>query len=322
MRIRVTLFALLISLALITAQYGLAATANQDNAVTTLAHVVPLAATTTPTPESSAEHDHDAPTAEDSTGQAMVVSEPGQVFQVAIATYLLDTAGFHVIDERLNQEGVIDPGDAGVVNRVNRVLGATSWPEDLQAQVDSLRATLDKYAEALANDDVEAAKPLATQAHELQHDLSHAVESWLGEMTAGTVAVGAQEQMFQVTIAAYLLDTAGFHAIDERLNQEGVIDPGDAGVVNRVNRVLGATSWPEDLQAQVDSLRATLDTYVEALANDDVEAAKPLATQAHELQHDLSHAVESWLGGGSGGVEHGAEGEHDHAEEQGEEHGG
>jgi hypothetical protein len=182
MKLRIILLVLFILLSLTAVQYGLAAAPSQEKAATTLAGVVSIAATTTPESsagESTAEHDHDAPTAEDSTDQAMVVSEPGQVFQVAIATYLMDTAGFHGIDERLNQEGVIDPGDAGVVNRVNRVLAVTSWPEDLQAQVDSLRATLDKYAEALTNDDVEAAKPLATEAHELQHDLSHAVENWL-----------------------------------------------------------------------------------------------------------------------------------------------
>jgi hypothetical protein len=196
MKLRITLLVLFIISILTTAQYGWAAAPGQENAATTLAGVVSIAATTTPTPTSSAgdsaaEHDHDESSAEVSTDQAIVVSEPGQVFQVAIATYLLDTAGFHEMDERLNQEGVIDPGDAGVVNRINRILAVTSWPEDLQAQVDSLRDTLSKYAEALANDDVEAAKPLATQAHELQHDLSHAVEDWLtGE--SGAVEPGAE----------------------------------------------------------------------------------------------------------------------------------
>ena len=135
------------------------------------------AAATTPTAilaSDTGETDHAA---------VMVPGEPGQLFQVTIATYLLDTAGFHAMEERINQEGVIEAGDAGVVQRINTVLGVTAWPEELQAQVDSLRDTLSNYAEALANDDVEAAKPLATQAHELQHDMSHAAEHWIGEMT-------------------------------------------------------------------------------------------------------------------------------------------
>jgi hypothetical protein len=132
-----------------------------------------------------------------------------------------------------------------------------------------------------------------------------------------------------VTVATYLMDTAGFHAMDERINQQGVIEAGDAGVVNRVNGLLAATAWPEELHAQVDPLRETLSQYAEALANDDVEAAKPLATQAHELQHDLSHAVEHWVGAMTGTAEpdadeHGQENgtaepdqEHDHSEESG-----
>jgi hypothetical protein len=135
-----------------------------------------------------------------------------------------------------------------------------------------------------------------------------------------TVAASEQEQIFQVTVTAYLMDTAGFHAMDDRINQEGLIEAGDAGVVNRVNQLLAVTAWPEDMQAQVDSLRETLSQYAEALANDDVEAAKSLATEAHELQHDLSHAVEHWLGQMTGSGEYGADEhgeEHDHSEESG-----
>jgi hypothetical protein len=38
-----------------------------------------------------------------------------------------------------------------------------------------------------------------------------------------------------------------------------------------------------------------------ALANDDLETAAPLAVDAHDLGHDLSHAAEHWLGTLSGG---------------------
>jgi hypothetical protein len=312
MKTRIALFILLMILALTAAQYSWAAGPIQQTA-----------ATATPTPAGDAsepEQEHNEPMAEDAADQPVMVVEPGQAFQVAIATYLMDTAGFHGIDERLNGEGVIEAGDAGVVNRISQVLAATHWPEALQAQVDPLQETLAMYAEALSNDDVEAAKPLATQAHEQQHELSHAVEHWLGQVGGSASTMTPQEQMFQATVATYLMDTAGFHGIDERLNGEGVIDPGDAGVVNRVNGVLAATAWPAELQAQVETLKATLSQYAEALSGDDVEAAKPLATQAHEQQHELSHAVEHWLGEMSGSAEHGAGKaghEHDESEEEG-----
>lgn len=297
MKIRITLFTLLIILTLLTAQYGLAAGPGQQSAAT---------ATPAPTPggdESEAEKAHAEPTA----GKKVVMAEPGQPFQVAVATYLLDTAGLHDIDERLNGEGLIDPGDAGMVNRVNQLLVATRWPEGLQGQVGSLQTTLVTYAEALADDNLEAAKLLATQAHEQQHDLSHAVEQWLGDIAGGVSSLSLQEQQFQVTVVTYLMDTAGFHEMDERLNGEGLIEPDDAGVVNQINKLLAVTAWPVSLHAQVGSLRDSLSQYAEALANDDLEAAKPLSTQVHELQHDLSHAIEDWLNGSPETHDHAAD---------------
>lgn len=143
------------------------------------------------------------------------------------------------------------------------------------------------------------------ETEEMAHD--HEAE---GEMAASEV-----DRRFQVTIAAYLMDTAGFHGMDERLNDEGLIEANDADVVNRVNGVLAVVDWPEELKPQVEELQAILAQYAEALSNDDVEAAKPLATQAHELQHDLSHAIGSWLSGDNG---HGEE--HEHAETDSHEH--
>lgn len=69
-----------------------------------------------------------------------------------------------------------------------------------------------------------------------------ALESSLEEpMESASHDAGANDQVFQVTIAAYLLDTAGFHDLDVRLNEDGVIMPGDAGIVNRVNGALAVT---------------------------------------------------------------------------------
>jgi hypothetical protein len=74
------------------------------------------------------------------------------------------------------------------------------------------------------------------------------------------------------------------------------------------------TGWPEELKAKADQLADILEKYAEALSNDDVEAAKPLATEAHTVQHELAHAVETWLAGGSGEAGHGEE-EHKHDHE-------
>ena len=137
----------------------------------------------------------------------------------------------------------------------------------------------------------------------------HAPETTSTEMTS------AQDQMFQITVTTYLLDTVGFHDLDESINKESTIQPQFLGMVRHSQRLVAMTAWPEDLQEEVKTFQDTLESYAVALENDNVDAAKPLATQAHDQQHDLSHAVGEWLAGVSGKTEPGAEGEHDHQEE-------
>ncbi|MCB0167219.1 MAG: copper chaperone PCu(A)C [Anaerolineae bacterium] len=244
-------------------------------------------------------------------------SGPDQSFQMAAAAYLLDTAGLHAMDERLNGQGQIEAGDAGVVNRVNRIVAVTDWPADLNPQAEQLQTVLAQYADALSNDDLDTAKRLAAETHQVQHTLSQAIEAWLANTPAHADMMNDNEQsrQFQVTVAAYLMDMAGFHALDERLNDQGQIEAGDAGMVNRVNRVLAVVAWPAELKAQAEQLESVLAQYADALGNDDLDTAQPLATEAHEAQHDLSHAIGSWLGGDD---EHGETHEHDAASEHDE----
>lgn len=246
--------------------------------------------------------------------------------QVGTAVYLLDTAGLHDLDVQLNEEKVINPGDAGRVTRLVRLLSSVVWPEALATDAHGVLALLDQLATALTDDQVDAAAPLATQVHEAQHDFSHAVEHWLREADAPTPDAG---QAFRVTSAVYLLDTAGLHDLDVRLNEEKVIDPADAGKVARVVRLLSTVDWPEPLATAAVTLTTVLRDLATALTDDNLEAAAPLATQVHEVQHAFSHAAEHWLGeqtGGHGedeveGADHHEDGDatesDDHAEDEG-----
>lgn len=227
--------------------------------------------------------------------------------QVVTAVYLLDNAGLHDLDVRLNEEGTIEPGDAGRVARVSRLLAAVAWPEPLATEIVTLTTALADLSTALENDDLDAAAPLATLVHEVQHDFSHAVEHWAEEAHAPAHSAG---QAFRVTSAVYLLDTAGLHDLDVRLNEEEVIEAGDSGRVARVARLLGTVDWPEPLATEVITLTTVLTDLATALENDDLATAAPLATQVHEVQHDFSHAAEHWLGEMTGQHEEGA----DHAE--------
>ncbi len=259
-------------------------------------------------------------------------SAAGLANEVTTAVYLLDTAGLHDLDVRLNEEGVIDPADAGTVRRVARLLSSVDWPADLAADAADLTALLNELADALSNDDVETAAALATEVHESQHDFSHAAEHWLEGITVDSGEQSAAGQAFRVTSAVYLLDMAGLHDLDVRLNEEGVIDPADAGTVRRVARLLSSVDWPADLAADAADLTALLTELADALSDDDAEAAATLATQVHESQHDFSHAAEHWLanllasdnahsehGTQDHGEEEAGEDAHDHENDHGDE---
>lgn len=124
-----------------------------------------------------------------------------------------------------------------------------------------------------------------------------------------SAAMSAADSLFAVTTATYLMDTAGFHGMDETINAEGTIPSTYAATVNRVAQVLSVTPWSPELAEQATAFRATLAEFAAVLESEDVEAAKPLATRVHEEQHDFSHAIEAWVNAKMG-ME--GEGEHSH----------
>ncbi|MEZ4661356.1 MAG: hypothetical protein R2911_27720 [Caldilineaceae bacterium] len=293
-----------------------------------LAWAAPAWQSATPTPAAEEEADHEAehthneaapaetvaPTLEELAAsvaelQAQVAdlqaqaaaahqANAGLANEVTTAIYLLDTVGLHALDERLNgDEAVIEAGDSGMVSRVTGLLSSVAWPAELAADAHNLTDVLTQLATALADDNLDEAAPLATQAHEVQHGLSHAAEHWLGEMTADGMhsTDGAPGQAFRVTSAVYLLDSAGLHDLDVRLNEEQDLQAGDAGNVGRVAQLLSSVDWPEVLASDAMSMTTVLTDLATALADDDLETAAALATQAHEVQHDFSHAAEHWL---------------------------
>ncbi|MCB0035416.1 MAG: hypothetical protein KDE51_15395, partial [Anaerolineales bacterium] len=108
------------------------------------------------------------------------------------------------------------------------------------------------------------------------------------------VELGDAAQQLQIATAAYLMDNAGFHSMDERFNEEdGDVMPEDAVIVTHISNVLQRAEWPEALQEQVDELVVVLGDYAAVLEAGDAAAAAPLAAEAHTQQHDLSHAIEA-----------------------------
>jgi uncharacterized protein YoxC len=139
----------------------------------------------------------------------------------------------------------------------------------LQADVDALEVKVEELAASAAGMDEHAAEPAASA--------------------------------FNVAVAQYFLDTAGFHGMDETLNETKTIDASYVSAVNRVKKVLTQTVWPEELQEGATGLIDLLGQFAEALEADNADEAAPLATQVHEAQHDLSHGIDGWLGEGEHG---------------------
>ena len=121
-----------------------------------------------------------------------------------------------------------------------------------------------------------------------------------------------ESSAFEISVAQYVMDTAGFHAIDDALAQTGEIDPSSASAVTRVARFVASIRWPHDLADSAGHLLEVLTEFQAALTEDDAETATPLAGMAHDHQHDLSAAITAWLSG-----EMPMEGEHEHEEEEG-----
>jgi hypothetical protein len=126
-----------------------------------------------------------------------------------------------------------------------------------------------------------------------------ALEAQLADLE-GLAGVHDETGLFEVAVAQYVMDTAGFHAIDEGLNETGVIEASYISSVNRVSKVIGATTWPDELHEPVDALVTVLADFAAALEADDAETAAGLAATVHEVQHDLSHAIDGLLGSGHG----------------------
>jgi hypothetical protein len=109
----------------------------------------------------------------------------------------------------------------------------------------------------------------------------------------------AEASPFDVAVAQYVLNTAGFHAMSEALAETQTIDPSDGGIVTRVQTVLAHTTWPTELQAEETALMALLDQFSAKIEADDGAGAVEISDQVHEAQHAFSESIDGWLGAAS-----------------------
>ncbi len=136
--------------------------------------------------------------------------------------------------------------------------------------------------------------------------LQSQVTALQGQVTAletqvAAAAVPAEDEhteadAFDVAVAQYVLNTAGFHGLAEAIAETQTIDPSYGGVVTRVRTILSATTWPAELQAEETAFLALLADFSAKIDADDGPGAVEVADAVHEAQHDFSASIDAWLG--------------------------
>jgi hypothetical protein len=135
------------------------------------------------------------------------------------------------------------------------------------------------------------AAPAADNSAELQNQVS-ALQTQVAALESEHTAASP----FDVAVAQYVLDTAGFHGMAEALAETQTIEASYGSTVTRVKTVLANTVWPEELHEQEAAFVALLDELAAKIEADDGAGAVEIADQVHDAQHDLSHAIGEWLG--------------------------
>src|SRR5688572_4435744 len=101
-------------------------------------------------------------------------------------------------------------------------------------------------------------------------------------------------QKAQVIAATFQLDKSSFHDIDVQA-AEGKIMSGALGNVRRARIATQATEWPDALKPMANDLINQMKTLEEAIRSEDASKVSEPAKKVHDVGHDLSAAVYTWL---------------------------
>jgi hypothetical protein len=84
--------------------------------------------------------------------------------------------------------------------------------------------------------------------------------------------------------------TLSLHAMDEDLNETGVIESSYAPNTTKLIRILALTDWGQ-FQDDAEDLRSHAEALLTALHDEDIETAKTEATEVHDREHDFNKLV-------------------------------
>ena len=149
------------------------------------------------------------------------------VFDAIAAVYLLDQIDIHALHKRLHDGEGIMPGDAGQIKRLVPLLSAVNWPTELAEEGTKLVETLTQLTEALADDNLETAVPLASAAHEEQHHFSSSVADWFACLLVPEEEMEAEDQERDEESESTYDDHSHDHDDDETSDDNGSHDSGN-----------------------------------------------------------------------------------------------
>ena len=225
-------------------------------------------------------------------GDAMNMGE-ANTFDLSVAQKFMDSAGFHGMATALSETQTIDPSYASTVTRVHTILSHTVFPSELNDQAQAFIETLASFSAALEADDIAEAVTLSEAVHDAQHELSHVIEHWMGDAQKSTTESSA----FDLSVAQYFMDKAGFHGMATTLSETQTIDPTYLSSVTSVQTILSQVVWPSDLNDQAQAFVESLGTFSAALEADNIVDAVESSEIVHDAQHELSHSIDHFLEG-------------------------
>jgi hypothetical protein len=100
-------------------------------------------------------------------------------------------------------------------------------------------------------------------------------------------ATVTENEQFSALLA---FGTLGLHAMDEGLNETGVIESSYAPNTTKLIRILALTDWGQ-FQDDSEDLRADAEALLTALRDEDIETAKTQATAVHDGEHEFNKLV-------------------------------
>uniref|UniRef100_UPI002ADD80F2 hypothetical protein n=1 Tax=Tepidiforma sp. TaxID=2682230 RepID=UPI002ADD80F2 len=113
----------------------------------------------------------------------------------------------------------------------------------------------------------------------------------------GDDEAGSGSQTAAVLAAVTFLDAAGYHGIDEAINNEKTVPATARSVALKGQAVVKSTGWPAELEPQANALAGILGELAAALEGESPDLAKAgaAAAKAHDAQHEFSDAAWAWL---------------------------